>query len=83
MRIEVFKITEDNWGVRLSKELEITGFQNAPSAHVWILQWLIQLTGKKLSEEAMKETLKAGQAEVNRILKEAAKDNDDQPAESP
>lgn len=76
MRVEVFKIKEDNWGVRLSKELEITGFQNAPSAHVWILQWLLQLIGQKMSDEAMKRTLKEGQAQLDRILAEAAKDEE-------
>lgn len=82
MRVEAFKITEDNWGVKLAKELEVTGFPNAPTAHFWILQWLMQLMGKKLSEDAMKRTIEESQAELDRILAKAAKDDDDRPVES-
>ncbi len=71
MRIEVFKIKEDNWGVRFAKGFEVTGFQTTSMAHIWILHWLMQMMGKTLSDEAMKRALKTGQAELDRIINEA------------
>ena len=76
MRIEVFQIKNDNWGVRIAKGLEITGFQNAPMAHVWIIQWLMQMMGKTFAEDALKKMLKEGQDEVDRIIDKASKDEE-------
>ncbi len=77
MRIEVFKIKDDNWGVRIAKGLEVTGFQSPPMAHVWTIQWLMQMMGKSFAQEALKKMLKEGQDEVDRIVDKAAKDKND------
>ncbi len=77
MRIEVFKIKDDNWGVRVARGLEVTGFQSAPIAHIWVLHYLMQMMSKTLAEGALKKMLKEGQDEVDRIVDKAAEDKND------
>ena len=78
MRIEVFRVAKEDWGVRFAKGFEITGFQSVPMAHVWVLQWIMEMMGKRISDDTLKRMLKEGQKELDQILAKAIKDEEDE-----